>query len=623
MNLFGFRINISRTGNSHSHVAQYEPHARKSISVPPEAWLRGEDLDNRGSALSSAYEQVVWVYRAINVLAEQVANVPFVFSAGERGRENLITSGPLLDFYARPHPQINRFQYWELRVIWLMLRGECFRAPVFENGRTAAFKNQNSRIKSILLLDPSRFQHIIEDHQLIGWRYTGMGPRAPLASQVFLPEEVWFEKLPNPFDFWRGLSPLQVAGLAARTDFAAGAFMRGIIENNADTGVIVRSNEWLSDEQREQIIAALRDRKRRAGQADRPVLLLGSAEVIRPQLSSSDLQFLENRKFSRSEICSAFGVPEEIVTTTDAAKYDVMAGARLNFIENRVAPLCSRLEAEEEVTVKSIDPRASGWFDLDSLPIMQEARRSRLASARSGFEMGVPFNELNRVLDLGFKPLPWGDRGYVASKLAEVSGPGSRVSSLKSQVAGKVQSAQSSVHGLESTGVLEGQPLLGNRERQDEGPLERAATWLSELSTLNQQPSTTSQLRSRLRRFFFEQRGRALARLAAATNLPAPAPGGQEAVVELPEPLELPAENARLAALIQSAATGVSEAVLAEVNEATQAELWQALQEGRSRGETAEQLAARVRSVFNDAARRVDEIALALNRSAGTLSSEL
>ena len=32
-------------------------------------------------------------------------------------------------------------------------------------------------------------------------------------------------------------------------------------------------------------------------------------------------------------------MPEEIITTTDKAHYDVMAGARSNFIENRVAPL--------------------------------------------------------------------------------------------------------------------------------------------------------------------------------------------------------------------------------------------------------------------------------------------
>src|SRR5206468_2229499 len=70
---------------------------------------------------------------AINALAEQIANIPFLFSAGDRGRETLITTGPLPDFYNHPHPQVNRFQYWELRVIWLMLRGECFRVPIFSD----------------------------------------------------------------------------------------------------------------------------------------------------------------------------------------------------------------------------------------------------------------------------------------------------------------------------------------------------------------------------------------------------------------------------------------------------------------------------------------------------------
>src|SRR5207245_4231276 len=108
-------------------------------SFDPDAWLRGEESEPAASVLSNTYQQVVWVYRAINVLAEQVANIPFLFSAGDRGRETLITTGPLLDFYNHPHPQINRFQYWELRVIWLMLRGECFRVPIFSDssGRTS------------------------------------------------------------------------------------------------------------------------------------------------------------------------------------------------------------------------------------------------------------------------------------------------------------------------------------------------------------------------------------------------------------------------------------------------------------------------------------------------------
>ncbi len=412
MKLFGYNLQITR-----NPAPSPKPVASVAKAAAPGAdWLRGGEAAPACS-MTSPYEQVAWVYRAVNLLAEQVASVPFLFSRGERGREDLITSGPLLDFYERPHPRLNRFEYWELRVIWLMLRGECFRIPVFEDdtGREgfAGDIGPRRRLKRVLMLDPERFDHIIEDHELAGWRYRGSGPHGPAEPQVFLPEEVWHEKLPNPFNFWRGLAPLRVAADAARTDFAASVFMRGIIENNADTGVIVRTDRWLDDEQREQILAALINRKQRAGRADRPTFLCGVAEIVKPELSSSDLQFLENRKFTRSEICAAFGVPEELVATTDYNKYDVMEGARHNFIENRIAPLCGRIEAEERRAVRAINPGADGWFDLDSLPLMQKARRERLGAARAGFDMGVPFNELNRVLDLGFKPLPWGDRGWI------------------------------------------------------------------------------------------------------------------------------------------------------------------------------------------------------------------
>ena len=94
-----------------------------------------------------------------------------------------------------------------------------------------------------------------------------------------------------------------------------------------------------------------------------------------------------------------------------------MAGARLNFIENRVVPLCRRLEAEEDALVKSIDPDADGWLDGEDHPVLTQARSARLAAARAGFDMGIPFNDLYRAFDLGFGALPWGDQGYVPSSM--------------------------------------------------------------------------------------------------------------------------------------------------------------------------------------------------------------
>ena len=310
-----------------------------------------------------------------------------------------------------------------------MLRGECFRIPVYDDSSGIASRGKTQRQSA-----PQKHPHprprppSSTSSSRTTTSSAGATPAAhpdtPLASQVFLPEEVWFEKLPNPFDFWRGLSPLLAADLAAKTDFAAACLHAAASSKTTPTSASSSApTSSSSDEQQEQIPAALRNRKRRAGTADRPVLLWGGAEIVQPHLSTADLQFLENRKFSRAEICAAFGVPEEIVTTTDHNKYDVMQGARLNFIENRVAPLCARLEAEEQATVRAIDPNAVGWFDLDSLPIMQQARRSRLAAAKTGFDMGIPFNELNRVLDLGFRPLPWGNQGFLPSNLCPLGPP--------------------------------------------------------------------------------------------------------------------------------------------------------------------------------------------------------
>src|SRR5215471_20880896 len=164
MRIFGFNISIHR---------EAEPAVAKDATQYALSAGLWPDEARVGTVLSNAYQQVVWVYRAINALAEQVSNIPFRFSTTTSAGEQLITTGPLVDFYGRPHPQINRFQYWELRVIWLMLRGECFRIPIFNEGSgvAAAGDGRTPRLKAVLILDPARFHHIVEDNQLIGWRY--------------------------------------------------------------------------------------------------------------------------------------------------------------------------------------------------------------------------------------------------------------------------------------------------------------------------------------------------------------------------------------------------------------------------------------------------------------------
>src|SRR3954470_1752181 len=78
MKLFGFNISIARP----------QPAGQKSIDPQLQTWLTGDSTENSSPILSNAYQQVVWVYRAVNVIAEQIANIPFLFSAGDRGERS-------------------------------------------------------------------------------------------------------------------------------------------------------------------------------------------------------------------------------------------------------------------------------------------------------------------------------------------------------------------------------------------------------------------------------------------------------------------------------------------------------------------------------------------------------
>jgi len=375
--------------------------------------LWNDDDLRGGAALVNPYEQSVWVHACIHTLAVNVAQVPFRISRGSRKGEDLVTSGPAVELFNRPHPQLSRFAFWELYVSWLCLRGEVFVVPV-----------QVSRHeRRLLVLSPDQFQHVIDDHELVGWRYTGFGPQAPLESQVFLPDEVIHDRIPNPFNVWRGLSPLTVALLPAQTDYASAQFMKGAMINNADTGVIACMDEQLSPEQREQLLVALRACKRAAGSADRPMILWGKMRIERAAPTNTDLQFLENRKFNRQEICAVFGVPQELLGFTEDANRSVSDNARLNFVENRLAPLCARIEAAMTPEIRRFGQSLYGFFDLDSLPIMQTARRNRVDTAQKLFQLGVPFNDINRALDLGFPDYSWGNTGYLPNNLSAAPSP--------------------------------------------------------------------------------------------------------------------------------------------------------------------------------------------------------
>ncbi len=396
-------------------------------STPPlQAWVNGDDLDAPKTRLIDPYGQSPWIYIAISVLGENLAHIPFRISRSKRGADDVIESGPIIDLFENPHPSLTRTLFWQTLVSWEALRGEFFILPLDKSDRPMSLNGPRSATgpTSLLPLNPDHFQHIVHGNNLSGWRYNCHAPQQPIQSQVLLPEEVIHSRNFNPYLFWRGLSPLTVALLPATADYAAAQFMKGVMLNNGDAGLIVTTPDMLTPEQKDQLQASLQNRKRAVGTADRPAFLWGNAKIDKPMISSVDLQFMENRRLNRQEIGAIYKVPESMMGFTDN-KSALSAGSsveqdRLNFIESTMTGICRRLEAAIDPIIKSFGADLYGWFDLESLPIMQTARRQRIQSASNAFAMGVPFNAVNRVYQLGFPNFPWGNDAYLPTNVQRV-----------------------------------------------------------------------------------------------------------------------------------------------------------------------------------------------------------
>ena len=624
----------------------------KSTSIATQAFLTGDDTNASGAQLTSAYQQSTWVYACVSAIAEQVAQIPFRFSRAEtmgmstasrrrvRRRsmgEDIVEDGPVVELFNRPHPHLNRFQFWELLVSWLQLRGEFFVVPM-DNG----FGLGAPRPSLLAVLAPDQFRQEVRENMLLGWHYTGQGGLSPAPSLELLPTDVITDRLANPFDFWRGMSPLGVARLAASSDYASAMFEKGLMLNNADTGVIVTTEQQVDEAQREGILAALKARKRKAGTADRPLFLWGGAKVEKPTISSADMQFLENRKFKRQEICAVFKVPQEIIGFTEDANRSVSESARLNFIENRIAPLCERLEAALDPFIKQLDPGLYGWFDIDALPIMQEARRSRYTGAGLAFNMGVPIDECGEIFDLGLPDdLPHAGKSYLPFSLQEV---------------GVEQTPNTQTPN--TTPDPNADPAADpNADPEDPAAMPMQNTFTRAqflLSTLGARPSTSAATphicapnpeyeasiagsvkvkTGTLRKFFFEQRGRVLAALAANTE-------GRTFESKVMEWLmNLDAENKLLfeklrgkliadlqfggAQLFKEIGAGdfnlpptealkfleIRKNPIGNINETTWERLKGSLSEGITAGESYSQLADRVKAQYNTSEERASMIA--------------
>jgi HK97 family phage portal protein len=151
-------------------------------------------------------------------------------------------------------------------------------------------------------------------------------------------EEVLWSKFNDPLEIYDGLSPIKALSRTIDTENEAVNWNKSTLQNSGvPAGIFTIQNPS------PELMDNLRDewRKRYGGgnNARLPLVLNADRATYQPiGLSSVDMDFLNQRKLNRTEICSAFGVPSQLVGDPEGQTYSNFSEAVKSFWENTIIP---------------------------------------------------------------------------------------------------------------------------------------------------------------------------------------------------------------------------------------------------------------------------------------------
>lgn len=336
------------------------------------------------------------MYACVQAIARTIASIPFNL---ERDGAPL-TSGPVLDRFRRPSPRKSRYELWFNTVASLELAGNAIWRLDLPRGRGVDVP------LSMRVMDPFATKVIRDskDGSLVGYEYRQGRQKVTLA-----PDEVVHFMYPNPRDEWWGLAPLTAAMFAVRTDLKAAAYNEQFFENAAQPGGILIYKRTMSKAQQDQVRAQMNDEHGGITGAHKTAVLAGDWTYQQVGLGQREMEFLEQRKFSREQINAAFGVPGLLTSDPNRSNYSTAQVELRIFAETNWVPKVHYIEDVLRAQFFSrFAPDMDGAFQIRDAPGVREEVGEQLGRAEKLWRMGVPLNDIIDMLKLPLEHKPWG-----------------------------------------------------------------------------------------------------------------------------------------------------------------------------------------------------------------------
>jgi len=273
-----------------------------------------------------------WVYAAVSKRADEFAGLKLTLNRikkkGDETEIEPVKNHPILELLDKVNPYLSFPDLLKITQIYKDLAG---------NAYWWIIKSGDTITEIWPYLRPDRISVIPSAINFIeGYKYLVPGSGEFVK---FSANEIIHFKYPNPLDPYCGVAPMEACYLAYNTYLRSSEYNNSFFGNNARADFILNVEADLGDDQRKQLMTQWENRHKGTGHEHRMAILSGGkGNVLQTSMSAKDMEFIEQMKFTRDEILAIFKVPKALLDPQEL-NYASAKVAKEIFLNEVIVPL--------------------------------------------------------------------------------------------------------------------------------------------------------------------------------------------------------------------------------------------------------------------------------------------
>ena len=274
--------------------------------------------------------QLAVVYSCVRLLSFCVAGLPLNLYKRNGDDSEIATDHPLQELlHILPNDEMTSVDHRTMLMSSLLLKGTAYHETARDGRGT---------VREIIPLNPDKM--LVDRSKKTGkliYEYHDGDVR------TIRPERMW---RCNGFttNGVLGLSPIGLARESIGLGLSAEQYGASLFANGGQTTGFIGFDADIKPDVRKDAQAAWNEEHRSRESWHKVPFLQGGAKWQSISLNAEDSQFLETRKFQRSEICGFFGVPPHMVGDLDKATFSNIEHQSIQFVVYSLTPWLERIE---------------------------------------------------------------------------------------------------------------------------------------------------------------------------------------------------------------------------------------------------------------------------------------